>query len=227
MPLGMGRPSLSGGRRPRPARTDRGGRPGVDRVATHKCARLLAKDPVTSPPRAPFTAFKGTSAPAELQEEPRGTGLRKAVGELIVCPFRVGQWVATGFVSGLVLRPRATRLSRRCSPPWPRPICCRAALGWASPQQVEPVERCPSGTRPAEPTPEQRTDQRFAGQSLAGGRDRVWTCDLLRVRSLAAPGLLVTVGADSDRPVRSLAPKDPASPSSLHRTQRVAGCWYK
>ena len=79
-------------------------------VATHKCARLLAKDPVTSPLRAPFTTFKGTSGPAELQEEPRGTGLRKAVGELIVCPFCVGQWVATGFVFGLALRPRATRL---------------------------------------------------------------------------------------------------------------------
>ena len=79
-------------------------------VATHKCARLLAKDPVTSPLRAPFTTFRGTSGPAELQEEPRGTGLRKAVGELIVCPFCVGQWVATGFVFGLVLRPRATRL---------------------------------------------------------------------------------------------------------------------
>jgi hypothetical protein len=79
-------------------------------VATHKCARLLAKDPVTSPLRAPFTTFKGTSGPAELQEEPRGSGLRKAVGELIVCPFCVGQWVATGFVFGLALRPRATRL---------------------------------------------------------------------------------------------------------------------
>ena len=41
-------------------------------VATHKCARLLAKDPVTSPLRAPFTTFKSTSGPAELQEEPRG-----------------------------------------------------------------------------------------------------------------------------------------------------------
>jgi hypothetical protein len=79
-------------------------------VATHKCARLLAKDPVTSPLRAPFTTFKGTSGPAELQEEPRGSGLRQAVGELIVCPFCVGQWVATGFVFGLALRPRATRL---------------------------------------------------------------------------------------------------------------------
>src|ERR1700757_3298913 len=33
--------------------------------ATHKIARLVAKDPVTSPVRAPFTRFSGTSGPAE------------------------------------------------------------------------------------------------------------------------------------------------------------------
>ena len=37
-------------------------------VATHKLSRLLAKDPVTSPLRAPFTRFAGTSGPAELQD---------------------------------------------------------------------------------------------------------------------------------------------------------------
>jgi len=79
-------------------------------VATHKLSRLLAKDPVTSPLRAPFTRFKGTTGPAELEEETRGTGPQKAAGELLTCPFCVGQWVATGFVFGLVLSPRATRL---------------------------------------------------------------------------------------------------------------------
>ncbi len=79
-------------------------------VATHKVSRLLAKDPVTSPLRAPFTRFAGTSGEAELREEVRGTGVRKAMGELVTCPFCLGQWVATGFVFGLVLAPRATRL---------------------------------------------------------------------------------------------------------------------
>ena len=79
-------------------------------VATHKVSRQLAKDPVTSPLRAPFTRFAGTTGPAELKEEVRGTGLRKAVGELITCPFCLGQWVATAFVFGLVLAPRVTRL---------------------------------------------------------------------------------------------------------------------
>jgi hypothetical protein len=79
-------------------------------VATHKLSRLLAKDPVTSPLRAPFTRFAGTSGEAELKEQVRGSGPRKALGELVTCPFCVGQWVATSFVLGLVLAPRATRL---------------------------------------------------------------------------------------------------------------------
>jgi len=80
-------------------------------VATFQLSRLLAKDPVTSPLRAPFTRFKGTSGEAELAEEVRGKGPRKAIGELVTCPFCVGQWVATGFAFGLVLAPRATRLA--------------------------------------------------------------------------------------------------------------------
>lgn len=79
-------------------------------VATHKLSRSLAKDPVTTPLRAPFTRFEGTSGEAELVEEVRGTGVRKALGELLTCPFCLGQWVATGLVFGLVLAPRATRL---------------------------------------------------------------------------------------------------------------------
>jgi hypothetical protein len=80
-------------------------------LATHKLSRLLAKDPVTSPLRAPFTAFQGTSGPAELREEVRGSGARKTVGELITCPFCTSVWVATAFTAGLIYLPRATRLA--------------------------------------------------------------------------------------------------------------------
>lgn len=79
-------------------------------VATHKLSRLLAKDPVTSPLRAPFTRYEGMSGPAELAEKVRGTGLRKAVGALVTCPFCLAVWVATAFVFGLVVAPRSTRL---------------------------------------------------------------------------------------------------------------------
>ncbi len=79
-------------------------------IATHKLSRMIAKDPILSPLRAPFTRFRGTSGEAELAEEVRGEGTRHAVGELISCPFCLAQWVATGFVAGMIFAPRATRL---------------------------------------------------------------------------------------------------------------------
>jgi hypothetical protein len=78
-------------------------------IATHKVARRMSKDSVTSPLRAPFTRYEGVAGPAELKEEVRGSGIRKAVGELISCPFCLSQWVSTGFVFGLLSAPRATR----------------------------------------------------------------------------------------------------------------------
>ncbi|MFI0357656.1 DUF1360 domain-containing protein [Actinomadura sp. 9N407] len=80
-------------------------------VTTHKMSRLMAKDPVTSPLRAPFTRYAGTGGPAELSEEVRGHGVRHAVGELITCPFCVSQWVATAYAAGMVFAPGATRLA--------------------------------------------------------------------------------------------------------------------
>jgi hypothetical protein len=83
---------------------------GLASLATFKLSRLLAKDPITSPLRAPFTRFRGRTGPSELAEEPREGSLRHAVGELVSCPFCLSQWIATGFVSGLVFAPRLTRL---------------------------------------------------------------------------------------------------------------------
>ena len=78
-------------------------------VATHKTSRAIAKDKVTAPIRAPFTDHEGSGGPGELEESPRGTGLRHAIGELLVCPYCLDQWVATGFAAGLVTAPRVTR----------------------------------------------------------------------------------------------------------------------
>lgn len=79
-------------------------------IATHKVSRILSKDPVTSPIRAPLTIFQGTDADAELSEKVRGKGLKHAVGELVTFPFCLDQWVATSFLSGLVLFPRLARV---------------------------------------------------------------------------------------------------------------------
>ena len=79
-------------------------------AATQKLSRLLAKDRVTSFLRSPFTRYTGEAGPSEVSEEPRGRGLRLAVGELGVCPYCVGQWVAAGFAGSYAVDPNATRM---------------------------------------------------------------------------------------------------------------------
>ncbi len=79
-------------------------------VATHKLSRVLAKDTVTSPLRAPFTRFEGPTGDAELGEQVRAEGAAHSVGELVSCPFCLAVWVGTGMWSGLVFAPRLTRL---------------------------------------------------------------------------------------------------------------------
>jgi hypothetical protein len=78
-------------------------------LATQKASRLIAKDKVTSFLRAPFTRFQETSGQGEVEEAPRGDGMRYAIGELLVCPYCVAQWVVGGLAVGHVLAPRATR----------------------------------------------------------------------------------------------------------------------
>ncbi|HLN76181.1 MAG TPA: DUF1360 domain-containing protein [Nocardioidaceae bacterium] len=78
-------------------------------LATHKFTRLISKGSVTSPIRAPFTEFEAAAGSAELNEQARGGGVRHTIGELLTCPFCLGQWVGTGYVAGLGLAPRPTR----------------------------------------------------------------------------------------------------------------------
>jgi hypothetical protein len=80
-------------------------------VGTHKLSRTITKDAVTSPIRAPFTHYAGTSGPAEVHEEVRQTNpLRHSLGELLTCPFCLDVWVTTAFVIGLIFVPRIARL---------------------------------------------------------------------------------------------------------------------
>lgn len=79
-------------------------------VATHKITRLIAKDRVTSWVRSPFVRYEEPTGHGEVSEQPRGNGVRLAVGELLVCPYCLGQWVAAGMGVGLVASPRLTRL---------------------------------------------------------------------------------------------------------------------
>jgi hypothetical protein len=98
----------------------RSGRPLPDRfppgdlvllsVATYKLSRLIAKDRIMAFTRAPFTRLQGESErPGEVSEEPRGSGLRHAIGELLVCPYCLGQWVGTGLLATYLRQPRLAR----------------------------------------------------------------------------------------------------------------------
>jgi hypothetical protein len=78
-------------------------------LATYKGSRLLSKDAVTSPLRAPFTRYEEPAGDAELNESVRGSGVQHAVGELLTCPFCLAVWVSSGLTAGLVFAPRVTR----------------------------------------------------------------------------------------------------------------------
>ncbi len=80
-------------------------------AASYKLSRLVAKKKITSFVRAPFTELQGKGAPAELEEKARGRGLRRAFGELLICPYCLGLWASGAFHVGLLFAPRATRFS--------------------------------------------------------------------------------------------------------------------
>jgi hypothetical protein len=79
-------------------------------TASHKLSRLIAKDKVTAFMRAPFTEYEGGGGSGELEESVRGQGLRRAIGELIACPYCLGLWAAAGMHAGLIWAPRTTRV---------------------------------------------------------------------------------------------------------------------
>jgi len=78
-------------------------------TASHKLSRVISKDKVTSPLRAPFTELEGKGGPAELEERSRGNGFQKAFGELLICPYCLGLWIVAAFSIGLIFAPRLTR----------------------------------------------------------------------------------------------------------------------
>jgi hypothetical protein len=78
-------------------------------IATHKLARIVTKDWVTAPLRAPFVQYEKSIGGGEVSEKPRGEGMRKAVGDLVTCNWCIAPWIAAGLGAGFVLSPRITR----------------------------------------------------------------------------------------------------------------------
>jgi len=78
-------------------------------LATQKVSRVVTKSRIAGVVRAPFTEFEGSAGAGEVEERPRGRGVRRAIGELVSCPFCIGTWIASAGVAGLVTRPQLTR----------------------------------------------------------------------------------------------------------------------
>ena len=78
-------------------------------IATHKLSRIVAKDRITGILRAPFVNYIRSAGAGEVEEEPRGRGIQRGIGELISCPYCIAPWCATALGFGLVFAPRVTR----------------------------------------------------------------------------------------------------------------------
>lgn len=78
-------------------------------VATHKAARLVTRDRVTSVVRAPFTTPQGDATAGEVDEAARGSGFRRAIGEMLVCPYCLDLWIASLLTGTLIVAPRLAR----------------------------------------------------------------------------------------------------------------------
>ena len=79
-------------------------------VATHRLSRIATRDKVAAPLREPFAEYQGPAGAGEVNERPRGTGLRRAIGTLVTCEYCAGPWIASALFAALVARPRETRV---------------------------------------------------------------------------------------------------------------------
>lgn len=79
-------------------------------VSTFRLGRLAAYDQVAEPIRKPFTQTVPDETGAGETVEPRGSGVRRALGQLISCPICAGTWIAAGLVYALNLIPAPTRV---------------------------------------------------------------------------------------------------------------------
>lgn len=79
-------------------------------LSSYRMGRLVAYDLVMEGYRAPFTQTVPDPTGAGDTVQPKGTGWRRAIGDLIACPICAGTWIAAGLVYGLEVAPRPTRL---------------------------------------------------------------------------------------------------------------------
>jgi hypothetical protein len=80
-------------------------------LATYRLSRIISHDRVTQYLRMPFVETgKGTEQVEGTQEEPKGEGLQRAIGELVTCTYCSSVWAGTFNSAIYYLFPRTGRL---------------------------------------------------------------------------------------------------------------------
>lgn len=82
-------------------------------LATFRLTELVTEEKVASWLRAPFCEQRIVVQPdgtEEIEEVPIGNGLRRATGEMILCPWCAGVWIATFLCFLYILLPGFARV---------------------------------------------------------------------------------------------------------------------
>ncbi|MER6026064.1 DUF1360 domain-containing protein [Streptomyces sp. NPDC001851] len=108
-------------------------------AGAYKASRLVTRDKVTSVLRAPFTRRADEGEANEVIDEPRGRGLRRAIGDLLSCPFCTSAWAAGTLVCSYAAAPRLTRLV--CGGLGALTVADWLQYAWAWTQQTEQREQ--------------------------------------------------------------------------------------
>ncbi|HKO49637.1 MAG TPA: DUF1360 domain-containing protein [Polyangiaceae bacterium] len=79
-------------------------------LGTARLSRLITRDKVMRPLRAPFTVTE-RPRPGESQERAKGSGMVRAAGELITCPRCTAMWAASGLSLSYLASPNVGRIA--------------------------------------------------------------------------------------------------------------------
>ena len=82
-------------------------------LATFRLTEIISEEKIARCLRAPFCQPRTVTGPngkVSEEEVPTGTGLRRMVGELILCPWCAGVWIATLVTFFWLLAPAFARV---------------------------------------------------------------------------------------------------------------------
>ena len=77
-------------------------------IASYKLSRVVTMSFIGTPVRAAFAKRGKSLKGGEVQDEARGEGIQRAVGNLVTCPFCFSVWSTTFFMFGYTIAKQAT-----------------------------------------------------------------------------------------------------------------------